>query len=41
MSEKSSSAAEEQRAADRKVRKQDYMVITLGLILLALAKVLA
>lgn len=33
--------SKDERAADRKVRRQDYMVITLGLLLLALAKVLA
>ncbi|GAB6157482.1 hypothetical protein JCM39194_06820 [Desulfotomaculum varum] len=40
MSEKSC-GVDEQRAADLKVRKQDYMVISLGLFLLVLAKVLA
>ncbi|SHE39458.1 hypothetical protein [Desulforamulus putei] len=41
MTEKNSCATEDQRAADRKVRKQDYMVIGLGLLLLILSKVLA
>ncbi|SHK70704.1 hypothetical protein [Desulforamulus aeronauticus] len=40
MTEKNS-ALDEQRAADRKVRKQDYMVISLGIVLLLVAKIMA
>ena len=40
MTEKDQCAVDESRAADRKVRKQDYMVISLGLILLVLAKIM-
>ena len=31
----------EQRAADLKVRKQDFMVISLGVILLIVSKIMA
>ncbi|GAB6180794.1 hypothetical protein JCM14036_21130 [Desulfotomaculum defluvii] len=41
MAEKKSSAIDEQRAADLKVRKQDYMVIGLGLLMILVAKVVA
>ncbi|WP_274376885.1 hypothetical protein [Desulforamulus reducens] len=41
MSENNSSAMEAQRAADIKVRKQDYMVIILGIFLIVVAKVVA
>lgn len=41
MSEKDNAAINEQRAADMKVRKQDYMVITLGILLLIISKIMA
>lgn len=43
MTEKDSAAAaiNEQRTADLKVRKQDYMVIGLGMLLILVAKVIA
>lgn len=41
MAEKETCSIEVQRDADRKVRKQDYMVIALGIGLMILAKVMA
>ncbi len=41
MTKKNSCAVEDSRAADRKVRMQDFMVIGLGLVLLVLSKVMA
>lgn len=34
------SALEEQKIADRKIRKQDFMVIGFGIFMLVLAKIL-
>ncbi|MEG6522444.1 hypothetical protein [Desulfotomaculum sp. 1211_IL3151] len=42
MADKDNAAAmQESRAADLKVRKQDYMVIGLGIIMLIVAKIMA